>query len=74
MKFGKQIRLYAVVTQGLFSILVLTAGGFFIGWLINKENVFLSGLLAIIGAICGIILFIYQVLKESKNNENNKRQ
>ena len=71
MNFGKLATLYAVVTQGLISLLVLTGGGFLLGKLIEKntknEESLLSGFFAIIGAIIGLIYFIMSVLKEKKH-------
>ena len=71
MNFGKLATLYAVVTQGLISLLVLTGGGFLLGKLIEKntenEGSLLSGFFAIIGAILGLIYFIMSILKEKKH-------
>ncbi len=72
MKFSKFAKYYVITTQGLITIVVLLFIGYYIGGLINKDSVW-PGVLAAFGAICGIVSFIYILLKmlkkEDKKNE-----
>lgn len=51
------IKIYSLVTQGISCVLVLGAIGFGIGYLINKNGI-LPGILAFVGVIIGIVIFI----------------
>lgn len=62
MKFGKYAKYYAVATQGILSMIVLLFVGLFLGRLIDKNSIW-PGLLAIIGVLCGLVSFIYVLLK-----------
>lgn len=72
MKFSKFARYYAITTQGLITIVVLLLIGYYIGVWINKDSAW-PGILAAVGAISGIVSFIYILLKmlrqEDKKNE-----
>ncbi len=61
-KASSWAKAYAIFGQGIFSILVLIGLGFFIGWKINPDSS-LKGILAVIGAIIGLISFIMLVYK-----------
>lgn len=62
MKLGKYTKIYAVVTQGIFSIIILLGLGYFIGYKIDKDSMW-PGILAVVGAILGLISFIVLVLR-----------
>jgi len=53
---------YAIFSQGIISTICLAGLGFFIGWKINKHSA-LCGILAVVGAILGIVSFIITVYK-----------
>ncbi|MGL4949095.1 MAG: hypothetical protein ACRC5M_01845 [Anaeroplasmataceae bacterium] len=62
---------YALLSQGLAVILVLGVGGFFLGRWINRDSA-LSGILAIVGVIIGIVIFITYALKIGLGGDSNK--
>lgn len=73
MKFGKLAKYYAVATQGIFSIIILTVGGLFIGLAIGKDTIW-PAIFAVIGMFFGLSTFIIYLLKlqkeeDKKNNE-----
>ena len=66
---NKAFKLYALVSQYLFLILVLTVGGYLLGrYVVVKTNLF-GGVLATVGAISGIIVFIIQLIEIGKMYE-----
>ena len=66
---NKTFKLYALVSQYLFLVLVLTVGGYLLGrYVIVKTNLF-GGILATVGAISGIIVFIIQLIEIGKMYE-----
>ncbi len=71
MKFGKWIKYYVVATQGIVTIVVLLLLGFWLGRYIDKDS-FWPGLLAALGAICGLVSFVYLLLRMLK--EEGKRK
>lgn len=76
MKYKSQARFYALASQGIMTILTLTGLGYLIGYLINKESV-LKGILAAVGAVFGVCIFVsyllYELKCEEKEKENAKR-
>ena len=63
MKFNSDLaKLYAVVTQGFITIIILIALGFFIGYKIDKESSW-PIVLAIIGGLAGIVGLITVLFK-----------
>lgn len=62
MEQNKTFRLYALVSQYLFLILALTVGGFLLGRYVIIKSVLSGGIIATIGAISGIILFIIEMI------------
>ena len=66
---NKTLKLYALVSQYLFLILVLTVGGFLLGRYVIIKSVLSGGVIATVGAISGIIIFIMQLLKIGKSYE-----
>lgn len=76
MKIDSELaKLYAVVTQGFITIIVLIGLGYFIGYKIDKESVW-PAVLAVVGGIAGIIGLITTLIKlkiggEDKNGRNS---
>lgn len=66
---NKTFKLYALVSQYLFLILVLTIGGFLLGRYVLFKTVLVGGIFATVGAIIGIIMFIIQLLNIGKDYE-----
>ena len=66
---NKTFKLYALVSQYLFLLLMLTIGGYLLGYYVFFKNAISGGIFATIGAISGIILFIIQLIEIGKNNE-----
>ena len=67
---NKGFRLYALVTQYIFLILVLTIGFFLLGRYVIFQTVLSGGIFATIGAIIGIITFVIELIKIGKTYEN----
>ena len=66
----KSFKLYAIVTQYLIMIACLTIGGYLLGNYVIFKTSLAGGIIATIGAICGIIYFIIGLLKIGEiNNE-----
>lgn len=62
MKFGKFAKYYAIATQGIITIIVLSVGGLLLGlWLSNGP--ILPAILAFVGMIIGILSLIIWLLK-----------
>ncbi len=72
MKVSKYAKFYALATQGILTMLTLLGIGFLIGYKIDK-NSFWPPLLACIGMLCGLVIFIsyllYLVKGEDKKDE-----
>ena len=58
----KNLKVYALVTQFVFQLLILGVLGWFIGYKIDSDGI-LKGVLAIVGAMIGVIAFIIQLIK-----------
>ena len=78
MKLGKIARIYVIGTQGIFSLIIFTALGYGIGYLINKDSI-LPAILAVVGMLLGLVslityLFILLRMEErdKKNDEGSK--
>ena len=69
MAQNKVFKLYALVSQYLFLILVLTVGGYLLGRYVLVKTAFFGGILATVGAITGIITFIMQMIEIGKMYE-----
>lgn len=69
MEQNKTFKLYALVSQHLFIILLLTVGGYLLGRYVIIKSVLSGGIIATIGAISGIILFILELIKIGAKNE-----
>ena len=72
MKYGKAAKAYALASQGIFTIVFLLGLGFLIGFLIDKES-FWPPLLATIGALMGVIIFVMYLLYILKDEEKEKK-
>ena len=58
----KHLKVYALITQFVFQLLILGVLGYFIGYKIDPDGL-LKGILAIAGVLIGLIAFIIQVIK-----------
>ena len=58
----KNLKVYALVTQFVFQLLILGVLGWFIGYKIDPDGI-LKGVLAIVGAMIGVVAFIIQLIK-----------
>ena len=66
----KSFKLYAIVTQYLIMVACLTIGGYLLGRYVIFKTSLAGGIIATIGAICGIIYFVIGLLNIGKiNNE-----
>ena len=66
---NKVFKLYALVTQYIFLILVLTLGSYLLGRYVIFQTILAGGIMATIGAISGIIIFVMELLKIGKTYE-----
>ncbi len=66
---NKVFKLYSLVSQYLFLILVLTIGGYLLGRYVIVKSSLSGGIFATVGAIVGIILFIMQLIEIGKEYE-----
>jgi len=69
MKIPTGIRFYAIVTQYAILFVFLTYGGYRLGKYLSDE-VFLQGLLGLLGAFIGLILFVYNIHKAQRISED----
>ncbi len=53
---------YAIFSQGIFTMITLGLIGFFIGYKVDKKSA-LSGILAVVGCLMGLVYFICLVYK-----------
>ena len=67
-KASSYAKFYALATQGIFTMLVLLGLGYYIGYLINKDS-FWPPLLACIGVICGVVIFVTYLLLLTKGDD-----
>ncbi len=73
MKTDTQLtKLYALITQGFVTIIVLIGIGIFIGYKIDKDSAW-PIILAVIGALIGIVSMILMLLKLNLGGDNNGR-
>ena len=77
MKLGKYAKIYALGTQGIFSMAIFSVIGFFIGYFIDKES-FWPITLAIIGLIIGFfnlmisLLYIAKMADKERTEKKNE--
>ena len=73
MKFGKFAKYYAIATQGILSIVLLTLGGLFLGkWL--SDGPILPAILAFVGMLAGLSSLVFYLLKLQRRDVNNKHE
>ena len=73
-KATKFATFYRMATQGILTMLMLMGAGFGIGYLIDK-NSFWPPVLAAIGVLVGLCIFISYILYLSKGEDNkNEKQ
>ena len=71
MRLGKGIRLYAIVSQFLFQTVALLVVGIYVGSKIDAHyntDTLYSGILGLVGAIIGIVFFMFYVYRLGKKN------
>lgn len=73
MKIGKYSSIYALATQGIFSMIVFAAGGFCLGYF-AIDSILWGVILAILGLLVGLIGFIYNMLYILKKEEEEKKK
>jgi hypothetical protein len=61
-------KLYALVTQYLMMIAVLTIGGYLLGRYVFFKTTLAGGVIATIGATTGIVTFVIGLLRIGKEN------
>ena len=71
---NKSFRLYALVSQYMLSILFLTVGGFLLGRYVFFKTLIVGGIMATVGAISGIILFIIKMIEIGKIYERPRNK
>lgn len=74
MKNQKYVRLYAVGTQGILTMIVLAGLGYFIGYKIDETSAW-PPILAVVGVLIGLVIFIsylIQLDKEEKKKHESK--
>ena len=73
MKFSKYAKFYVLTTQGILTMLVLGGIGYFIGRAIDVKSVW-PGILSVIGVLCGLVSFIYTLLRLLKEEDKKKNE
>ena len=68
-KATKFATFYAMATQGILTMLMLMGAGFGIGYLIDKDS-FWPPVLAAVGVLFGLGIFISYILYLSKGEDN----
>ena len=68
-KASRLMKLYAVVTQGFLTTIILIAIGLFIGYKINKDSPW-PIILAVIGGLSGIVSLITVLLKTRMDGDD----
>ena len=63
------LKIYALVSQLVVMLVVMTLGGYLLGRYVFFKTAVAAGIFATIGAIGGIIYFIYQVISIGKKEE-----
>ncbi len=62
-------KMYALVTQMLIMIVVLTVGGYLLGRYLLFKTVIAGGICGIVGALMGITYFIRELIKIDKDKK-----
>ena len=73
MKVNKIAKTYALATQGIFSMVCFLGLGFLIGWLIDKDSPW-PGILAVVGVLIGLFVFISNLLYLMKEDEKERKK
>lgn len=75
MKLGKAAKYYVIGTQGILTMAIMCALGFYIGYRIDKDSIW-PGLLAFIGMMAGLVSFItsllYLLKRDGKKSESKE--
>ncbi|MBR6071611.1 MAG: AtpZ/AtpI family protein [Acholeplasmatales bacterium] len=73
MKLGKYAKIYALGTQGIFSMAIFSVIGFFIGYYIDKDS-FWPVTLAIVGLILGFFNLMISLLYLAKMADKERKK
>lgn len=68
-KASRLMKLYAVVTQGFLTTIILIVIGLFIGYKINKDSPW-PIILAVVGGLSGIVSLITVLLKTRMDGDD----
>lgn len=71
---NNSFKLYSLVSQYIFTIIVLTVGGFLLGRYVIFKTLISGGIIATIGSILGIILFIVKLIEIGKVYEESRNK
>ena len=72
MKFNSLAKTYALATQGILTMVVMLGRGYLIGYLIDKDSAW-PAILAVVGLICGFVIFVSYLLYLIKEEEKRKK-
>lgn len=73
MKFGKFVKYYAVATQGILSIVILTLAGIFLGKLISDGPIW-PAVFAFIGMCAGLASMVFCLLRLQGKDVNKTHE
>ena len=79
MKISKYTNIYALGSQGIFTMIIFAVGGYCLGYFLI-ESVLWGVILAVVGLLIGLMSFIYNMLyilkkeEERKKNESDKSE
>ena len=59
----KAFQTYAVVTQLIIGVIVLTGGGYLLGKYVIFKTTLAGGIMALIGAILGTLYFVWELIR-----------
>lgn len=71
MKAKKYVRIYAISTQGILTMVMLGGLGYFIGYKINSESAW-PPILAVVGLLIGLVIFISYLLQLEKRDKKDE--
>ena len=72
-KMSELAKIYAVVSQGFFMMITTTLCGFFIGRYAIKQDVW-AAILALIGALIGLVIFLMLLFKLKLGGDSHGQQ
>ena len=74
MKIGKFAKYYAVATQGIVSIVILTLSGMYLGHLIMDGPIMpaIFGFIGMLSGLLGMIIWLLKLQREDVKNNNEE--